>query len=143
VHERLNYAFTWTVPEPSNWHDLDSLQLRIRDGAETILWVHFDEASNSFSLVKEASGRLGRAFPAGSPARLQSPQATLHLADTSVTPVSSVLGSGPTSPSVTLNLALSFKPSARGRTFRVEVAASDDLGNEDPFALAGTLTVTD
>jgi hypothetical protein len=38
---------------------------------------------------------------------------------------------------------LSFKPSARGRTFRVDIAASDDLGNEDPFTFAGTLTVAD
>jgi hypothetical protein len=51
------------------------------------------------------------------------------------------LGIGPTSPSVLLNLALSFKPSVAGRAFVVEVAASDDLGHEDPFAEAGTLTV--
>jgi hypothetical protein len=43
---------------------------------------------------------------------------------------------------VTLNLALSFKPSAAGRTFRVEVAASDDAFHEDPFVVAGTLRVT-
>src|SRR5262249_53110469 len=30
VHERVNYAFTWTVPAPRSWHDLDWLQVRIR-----------------------------------------------------------------------------------------------------------------
>ena len=34
VNERLNYAFTWTVPEPLNWHDLQFLQLRIRGGED-------------------------------------------------------------------------------------------------------------
>jgi hypothetical protein len=56
--------------------------------------------------------------------------------------VNSPLGVGPTGPGVLLTLPLSFKPSAAGRTFRVEVAASDDLGNEDPFVEAGTLTIT-
>jgi photosystem II stability/assembly factor-like uncharacterized protein len=135
VHDLLNYAFTWTVPEPLNWHDLNSLQLRIRDDANTIFWVFFDEATKTFSLVNSATGQLERGFAAGSPNRLQTPQATLHLADTSV------VGSGPTGPSVTLNLALSFKPSAAGRTFLVEVAATDDTGNADNFAAAGTVTV--
>jgi hypothetical protein len=69
---------------------------------------------------------------------LQTPQSTLHLAE------SSVVASGPTSPTVTLNLALSFKPQAAGRTFVVEVAATDK-DNEgvlpDFFEQVGTLTV--
>jgi hypothetical protein len=36
---------------------------------------------------------------------------------------------------------IGFKPSAAGKTYRVEMAARDELVNEDPFALAGTLTV--
>jgi photosystem II stability/assembly factor-like uncharacterized protein len=135
VHDQLNYQFTWTVPDPLNWHDLNSLQLRIRDATDTIFWVSFDEASKTFSLVNPATGQLEKGFAAGSRNSLQTPQATLHLADTSV------VGSGPTGPSVTLNLALSFKPSAAGRTFLVEVAATDDLGNQDNFAAAGTVTV--
>jgi hypothetical protein len=134
-------VFTWTVPVPLNWHDLQSLQLRIRDDAGTALWVRWDEPSNTFSLFNEAAGKFGRGFAPGSKARLQTPEAILHLSDTSVSALSSVLGTGPTSPTVALNLALSFKPSAAGRTFYVEVAASDDLFNEDPFVQAGTLTV--
>jgi hypothetical protein len=74
---------------------------------------------------------------------LQTSRATLHLSDTSVVPIDSILGQGRTSPSVTLNLGLSFKPSAAERTFLVEVSARDDQGNEDPFTVAGTLTVTE
>ncbi len=138
VRERLNYAFSWTVPEGQNWHHLDFLQLRIRDDEDTILSALFDEPSNTFSLFNEATGEFGPAFPAGSPNRLQTPQATLYLADTSV------VASGPDSPTVTLNLALSFKPQAAGRTFVVELGATDK-DNEgmlpDFFEQAGTLTV--
>ncbi len=136
VHERLNYAFTWTVPEPLNWHDLQFLQLRLRDGDDVILSLLFDEASKTFVLLNEKTGQPERAGIAGKPNRLQTPEATLYLADTTV------VGSGPTGPSVTLNLSLSFKPQAARRTFVVEVAASDDLGNHDDFVQAGTLTVT-
>ena len=136
VGEAATYAFTWTVPEELNWHDLQFLDFRIRDGADTVIAVRFDEASRTFSVLNEASGRAHGGFLAGSDHQLQSSAATLNLAETSV------VASGPTSPVVTLNLALSFKPQAAGRTFDVEVAASDDEGGEPQFYdLAGTLTV--
>ena len=141
ANEQLNYALTWNVPESLNWHDLRSIRFRITDDTETILLLHWDEASNSFSLFNEVTGRFGKAFAAGSNARLQTPLATLDLANTTVAAVNNPFGSGPLSPSVLLNLALRFKPSAAGRTYRVDVAASDDLGNDDPFTFAGTLTV--
>ena len=53
----------------------------------------------------------------------------------------SVVGSGPSGPSVTLTLDLGLKANAKGHTFQVEVAAADDLGHQDPFTPAGTLTV--
>jgi hypothetical protein len=143
VHERLNYLFTWTVPDPRNWHDLESLELRIRDGTHTVLLIDWDEATNTVSLFNQASGKFGPAFQPGSANVLQSAQATLYLADMTVQAVNGALGTGPTSPSVQLTLPLSFKPSAAGRTFIVEVAASDDLGHQDPFVQAGTLTVTE
>jgi hypothetical protein len=136
VREQLNYAFSWTVPEGQNWHHLEFLQLRIRDDEDTIISVLFDEASNTFSLFNEATGKFGPAFPAGRPNRLQTPQATLYLADTSV------VASGPTSPTVTLNFALSFKTAG---TFAVEVGATDkdNEGNlPDFFEQVGILTVT-
>jgi hypothetical protein len=53
-----------------------------------------------------------------------------------------VVAAGPTSPTVTLNLALSFKSRAAGRSYAVEVAAGDDQGLTAGFESAGTLTVT-
>jgi hypothetical protein len=107
-----------------------------------VFWVLWDEQSNSFSLLNDATDRFGPEFPAGHPARLQTPDATLHLAETSVAPVNSVLGRGPSSPGVMLNLGISFKRSTAGRTFHVDVAGRDDLGNDDPFVEAGIITVT-
>jgi autotransporter-associated beta strand protein len=131
----INYAFTWTVPEPFNWHHLTELQLRIRDGNNIIFWLRFNEADRTFSLFNEAANRFGRPVTAGSNFRLENSSATLFL-----TP-SSVVASGPTSPTVTLNLALSFKPSTGGRTYSVEAAASDDDGNAEDFIQAGVLTI--
>lgn len=138
----LTYALTWTVPEPQNWHALEYLQFRIRDESNTLLHVRWDEASNTFSLFNEAAGRFGAEMPAGGSARLQTPDATLYLENTSARVVNSPLGNGPTSPAVMLNLALSFKPSAAERVLTVDVAASDDFGNLDPWVEAGTLVVS-
>jgi hypothetical protein len=135
LHELLLYAFSWTVPEAFNWHHLRDLQLRIRDENDLVLWLRFNEADRTFSLLNELTGRFGPAAAAGNNRHLETPSAILNLAQTSV------VASGPTSPTVTLNLGLSFKPSAAGRTFIVEVAASDDDGNTDDFIEAGVLTI--
>ncbi len=141
VGELINYGFTWTVPEPFDWHDLESMDFRIVDGARAILRVRFEEQGNMIRVFNEATGEYGRALPIGTRLRLQTPFATLNLANTSFGPVNSVLGVGAASPSVKINLPLAFKPSAAGKTYTIEVAARDDLGNEDPFAIAGTLTI--
>jgi Tol biopolymer transport system component len=135
VHERLPYSVTWTVPPPLTWHDLDSVELRIRDDQGTILWVGFDEAAGTLGLLNAAGHRVGPAFPPGHRGQLESSGATLYLRD------SRVEGSGPTGPSVTLTLEVSFKPRAAGRTYVVEVLAVDDAGQEQ-IEPAGTLTVT-
>ncbi len=136
ANDRLEYALTWTVPKPLNWHDLDWIQMRIRDGEDTLLWLKFNEADNTISLYDESKLQFGKGHSPGSARRLQTPGATLYLAE------SSVEGGGPTGPDVTLNLSLGIKPPAAGHIYSVEVAARDDLGNEDDFFVdAGTLTV--
>jgi hypothetical protein len=128
-------AFSWVVPEPQNWRVLRTMDLRIRDENETILSLRWDEASNRFAEFDAVTGTVGHAFAAGSNRRLVTPAAQLYLADTTVVP------GGPDAPDVTLNLALAFKPSVAGRTFLIEVAASDDLGNQEEFVPVGTVTV--
>ena len=141
VNQSFSYPLMWTVPEPLNWHDLNTMELQIRDGATTILRLRYEEQGNLISVFNEATGRYGKASPIGSNKKLQTPYATVDLAETTVGPVNNAIGFGPNSPTIRLGLALLFKPSAAGRTYSVEVAATDDLGNSDPFALAGTVAV--
>ncbi len=156
VDQQLDLRFQWTVHEGEVWRDLHGLDLRLRDGHTTALWAHWDEAANTFRLCRRGHGNededaddvrdgnrrnladeitCGPEFPVGSNAVLETKLARLDLAGTTVT------GSGPTCPSVTLNLALRFKHPAAGRTFDVELAASDDSGVEDGFVSHGIVTV--
>jgi uncharacterized delta-60 repeat protein len=134
VLEPFDYAFTWTVPDPENWHDLTSLSLRIRDGSDVIFAATFDESTQTFSVLN-AAGISGPSAAPGSNQVLETPDAALDMAD------AKVIASGATSPTVTLLLPLSLKPRTAGRSFVVEVAASDDFGNQSGVVQAGTLDV--
>jgi hypothetical protein len=136
VGGRLTYHVVWTVPEPLTWRDLETVDLRIRDDADTILWIRFDEARNTLAVFDPSTGAFSDAVTPGTAQRLQTRFATLYLRQ------SSVIGSGPTGPFVTLHLNTSFKRAAAGRTYVVEVAATDDLGHRDDFVQAGTIRVT-
>jgi hypothetical protein len=132
----INYAFTWTVPSPFNWHHLNQLHFRIRDNNDVLIWIRFNESDRTFSVFNEAARSFGPAVPAGSHRRLEASSAILEMARTSV------VATGPTSPTVTLNLGLNFKPQTAGHTYVVEIAASDDDGHADDFIPAGFLTIT-
>lgn len=154
LDELVTYTLTWTVPT-GNWHSLKSIDFRIR-GAHKPLWLRWDEASNTFSLCQkggkganddeddsedDAAKGPGPAAVCtvggipGSPGYLETPTARVNLAE------SSVVGSGPTGPSVTLEIALSLLGKAEGHTYKVDVAAADDSGNVDRFVHATTLSV--
>jgi len=138
VGDPVLYAFSWTVPPGGNWHDLESLRLRFREGEHSVFTMQFNEADSTFALVterKDGTSRTGPAFAAGSHHKLQTSHVRLRLAD------SSVVGSGPTSPTVTLNLAFEFEPPAAGHSYVVEVSGADDAGNEDSFSAAGSVVV--
>jgi hypothetical protein len=128
------FEFTWTVPDERVWRTLDTIELRLRKGRDTALWIRWDEASNGFCLVND-NGACGQSGAPGSAQLLDSPIATLNLGATSVQ------GSGPTGPSVTLKVALSFKPHAAGETYIVDAGATDDDGRHDDFKHAGTLKI--
>jgi CSLREA domain-containing protein len=128
----LDYAWTHTT----DWHDLQSLQLRIVDGQQTIFSVIWDQTANTFSLINEKTGNVGPAAVPGSHATLSGSFASLHMEETRV-----ITSPGRTA---TLRLALSFKPRAagsQGRDYVVEVLATDDFGVEQGFDQAGTLRV--
>ena len=162
--EKLVYALDWSVPANQVWRNLKTIEMRLRGGHGTALWLRWDEASNEFSLCRKAghagsdddddddegdskgrSGALAQramskvicsagALP-GTAAVLSTPFATLHLADTSVQ------GSGPTGATVSLTLALSFGGKAAGHAYRVELTAADDFGTADRFVAASRVSV--
>src|SRR5207245_9780680 len=101
VGERLTYSLTWTHPE--RWRLLQTIDLRISHVKGIIFQLHWDEPANTFTLFDSARGEFGRVAAPGRPGRLETSAATMYLAQ------SRVIGSGPTGPSVTLNLDLSFK----------------------------------
>ena len=163
--EMLSYTVDWTVPAHQVWRNLKTIDFRLRGAHDTLLWLRWDEASNTFSLCHKGGGANaghGHSGDSGdddddgngrgahvaaskvvcSPGELPSamavlatPFARLHLADTAV------IGSGPTGQVVTLKLALSLRGKSAGHHYRVELAATDDFGNQDRFVQASTLHV--
>jgi hypothetical protein len=150
--ETVHYSIIWEVPEGEVWRDLNTIDFRIRDKKKTALWVRWEEATNLISLLdtpktgkkdgeevanaSRSSGIVGTPgdLP-GSNVVLEAPLAELGLAE------SSVVGSGPTGKTVTLNFAVRFLDKAEGRSFILELAATDDLLNEDGFVQAGHVEV--
>ncbi len=151
IEQPLQVTLDWSVPRQQVWRNLRSIDLRLRGGHDTALWLRWDEASNLFSLCEKAPGgrddeahasgltqqaaRCGPGALPGSAAVLETPLGRLHLASTEVK------GSGPAGQDVRLTLGLSLAGKAAGHTYRIEVAASDDFGNADRFERAGELTV--
>ena len=146
VGGRVNYAVTWTVPEGEVWRNLNTIDFRLQKGSKAAMWLRWNEAANTFSLCENAEhvGRghedddnvvCGPGLPPGNPNVLETQSARLYLAN------SSVVGSGPTGRSVTLNLSLSFLKEAAGHRYDVELAATDDFGRRDAFVEATTVHV--
>ena len=128
--DTLTYTLTWI--HPVNWHTLNTIDLRIRDDRGTIIQIRFSESAGTFSLVE---GKRSKPVLPGSPGTLETSDAVLDLAK------SSAIGTGPTGPSVTLTYGLRFKPPAKGRTYQVEVFATDDGGTQQGWEKLATLTV--
>ena len=126
--ETTNFQVTWIAPEGEVWRDIDTIDFRLRKGNNTALLVQWNEAANTFKVCDDSSGSLecsDEALP-GTATILESSLAELLLAE------SSVVGSGPTGATVTLNLAVRFKDQAAGN-YTVELGGADDFGNEDDF----------
>ena len=145
--ELLVYTIVWEVPAGQVWRDLRTIDVRIR-GGKTALWVRWDEHFNTFSLCEHGKGAAagppdpedrgvscGAGVEPGSPFVLAGDLAQLYAAN------SSVVGSGPTGATVTLQLAVAFPEKAEGHGYEVELAAADDFGQQDGFRDAATVRV--
>jgi hypothetical protein len=132
------YGVEWTVPDPENWHSLDSIDIRLidaEDAEDEILRVRFDEATNTFSEFNPHKEEYRKPGLPGSSEKFESSAVTMFLKN------SEVIGSGPDGPSVQLNLQLNFKPKAAGRTFTVQVLATNDSGIDQGWESVGEITV--
>ena len=135
VRNEMIYGVRWTVPDPQNWHSLSMLDIRLINDAGEILRVRWDEATNTFSEFNPQTETFGPPFQPGSGVRFEGSDVALLLDDTQV------IGSGPSGPSVLLNLALRFKAGAGGSTFAVEVKAADDQGGVQGWDEIGGISV--
>jgi hypothetical protein len=131
IAEPLTFSLAWTHPE--GWRKLDSVDLLILDDKGASLGVRWHESENAFSLFNPASERFVRTAEAGTPVRFETSAAILHVEQST--------GGGPPGTTVTIQYSLSFKPHAAGRTYTVEVFATDDFGNEQGFDPVGTINV--
>jgi hypothetical protein len=137
VDKPVTYALTYTITNGQSWRNLATVQLRFRDDEGSILWLEFDTAQETFSLVNPKNGALGPAFAPGQPNRLETSAATVYLANMTVEP------NVPDPSSVTLTLPVSFKPQAKARIYAVEVIATNQLGESQGPDLAARLQVGD
>lgn len=127
----------WTVPSGS-WHTLDTVQLRLRDASGIGLLIKFDEAANTFSLFDPDTGRFTAGRTPGSNGHLSNRDVQINLRN------STVHAESPSSPTVQLTFDVTFKkfpPQLPARDFLVEAAASDDLGHDQDFEIAGRFVV--
>ena len=142
--ERKNFAITWTVPDGEVWRDLSTLDIRIGRGSNAF-WIRWSETPNTFRLCRTGGNgddddesqpvNCSAGVLPGSGEVLESGIARLYLAD------SSVVGSGPTGQSVTLNLSVEFLAKAAGHLYDIELAATDDFNHKDSFVDAATVRI--
>jgi hypothetical protein len=139
--ETVNYNVVWTVPDNEVWRDLKTIDFRFRQGNKVPFWIKWDEATDTFSACTTVGRKSNVAASSvlctpgespGSYTLLETAFGQLDLSE------SSVVGSGPTGRSVSLNLAIIPGADSRGH-YDLELAASDDFGNEDDFVGASEL----
>jgi len=136
------FEFGWVVPaaKPDGtatnnaWRDLTNMRLRLIDqGSRVAFEVVWIQSTNTFQ-TSSRSGVLGKPFaPGPGIAGQETPFFGLE-------PAAIVVRTAP-GPAATLALPLRVKPGAIGKTFRIEGAATDDFGDEQPFEPLGTVTI--
>jgi Tol biopolymer transport system component len=126
---------TLSWAHPKRWRDLESIHLRLRNDEGVVFWARYDEESNLVQLLDPETERFGPGAEPGSDAVLETPIATLDLAQSSVT------GSGPDGRDATFVFAIRLHTPAAGRHYTVEWMATDDHGNSQGFDPLGTWSV--
>ena len=128
----VTYQLVWV--SPTQWRDLEFLDLRIR-GTRTFLLRWF-ESSNQFAVVDPQTGQVLDSGAGGSPKVLSAGGIEVLL------PGTFQEDSGPTGQAVGLNVQLRIgNIGDEGTQLPVEVAAKSDGTGAEPYELAGSLTI--
>jgi Tol biopolymer transport system component len=130
--EPVTYRFLWRVPT-GGWRTLDTLELRFGEEG-SLLWVRFEEATGLLRVYDPKRQAYGPGFLPGSANVLRSKHATVHLKESRLIAVAG-------SPSVSLELTVSFDPSAEGEEHPVELRGTNDAGFVQGFDHAGVITI--
>jgi hypothetical protein len=125
----------WSVPAPRSWRDLLSLELRARDGTNTLFHVRWEEEGNTLALAGRGRGGYGVARGPDRAGVLRAPGVKLLLAG------SDVVTEGLAGPSVTLRLLLRLKPPRRVRTLTFDAIATNDAGEQQVAPEVATVAV--
>ncbi|RIK40901.1 MAG: hypothetical protein DCC55_13555 [Chloroflexi bacterium] len=100
-----------------------------------VFWARYDEESNLVQLLDPETEGFGPGAEPGSDTVLETPTATLDLAQSSVT------GSEPEGRDATFVFAIRFYAPAAGRHYTVKWMATDDRGNSQGFDPLGVWSV--
>jgi photosystem II stability/assembly factor-like uncharacterized protein len=128
--EPTTFQLTWTVPSGQVWRDLEYVELKLSGQQGTGLWARFipGEPVSDFALLND-DGIVVAEGASGSSGVLDSPTATLDLTK------SGFAAAGPTSPTVTVNFVVTFKPGAAvsespgaARLYDTEISAANLTG---------------
>jgi photosystem II stability/assembly factor-like uncharacterized protein len=138
--EPTTFELEWTVPGAQSWRDLKYLDLRLvatgqssgeeedreKNQPRIGLWARFIPGFPSAFALLDGNGNVVSEGVTGDTGVLDSLTATLDLAK------SSFQAAGPTSPTVTVNFVVRFKPAAAGgdftRQYDTEISATDLSG---------------
>lgn len=130
--QSFTYRLVWVVP--TNWHDLEYLDLRLRNGNRTTL-VRWYEATDTFALIDPATGAQ---LASGQPGASRTLAAELLEVDLKGTYSEN---SGATGQAVGLNIEFDFKDDGAGQQIQVDVGAKQDGAAPEAFELAAILSV--
>ncbi len=130
----FDITLRWT--HPNAWRDLATVQVRLMSDFGVVGWIRFDEATGLVSFWDPLTDTFPSSFLPG----LDQDPLTQPWCD--ILPAgSAVANDGPGGREILMNLQLRFSELVDGQNVRIEVFATDDLGNSQGFTEVATAGV--
>jgi len=133
--DKFQYRLVWV--SPTNWQDLEYLDLRLRDTASHVVaQVRWQQGNDSYQLIDPQTGAVTAQGPSQTKGTLESPNLTVVLSD------SYTDNSGPTGQAVGINATIIPKAPLAEKFLAVDVGSKNDGGAPTAFELAALLNIT-